>query len=175
MSCLSQLLENILRAMKTYHVILALFFLALTSCEKDKIEGRISKDASLANELRSVDEELSIDGHTYFLNAGVARDFMPGSYENGSPMMGGSDLTDKDTLDMDNGIFLKKQYVVKGNEIWIADFSEVSLVQSHVLRGTVRNGPKWGPDITVDIVCEFQKNGTTYQIIAKSQTILKVE
>ncbi|MGB0998843.1 MAG: hypothetical protein ACPGVE_00735, partial [Flavobacteriales bacterium] len=82
-------------------------------------------------------------------------------------------LTEVSGIAISNSIQLKKQYVIKGNEIWTADYSKIKTNLEFIIEGFVEDGPKWGPDIEVDVVCEFETNGITYRIMAKSQNIDK--
>lgn len=100
---------------------------------------------------------------------------MPIAEENGSEMICVNKLTEVDGIPILNTITLKKQYVIKGNEIWTADYSEINNNIDFILEGVVRDGPKWGPDIEVDVVCEFENSGMTHRIMAKSQLINKTE
>ncbi len=152
-------------------IVLAILFIGLVSCKKEKINGKIKTDSKFASELKSSPENITIGNNTYLLTTYLWRDFMPVAEENGSPMMCINSLTEKDSLTITNSIELKKQYIIKGNEIWTADYSEIKIPNNYTIEGVVGEGPKWGPNINVDVVCEFKISGTTYRILAKSQEI----
>ncbi len=84
-------------------------------------------------------------------------------------------MTDVDSASISRSINLKKQYVIKDNEVWTAEYSETKNSNDYTIEGVIRNGPKWGPDIEVDVVCEFENLSQTYKILAKSQLILRTE
>jgi hypothetical protein len=157
--------------MKNQLIFLVLIIAGLYSCEKENIEGKIKNDPTLAAELKSSPENIVIGENNLFLTTYLWRDFMPNSEENGSPLICINYLTDQDSTDIVSSISLKKQYVVKGNEIWAENYSEIENTPEFVLKGVVRNGPKWGPDITVDVICEFENQGQIFRILANSQMI----
>ena len=41
--------------------------------------------------------------------------------------------------------------------------------------GVVREGPKWAPDIKVNVVCEFENKGKMYRVLAPYQEIHAVQ
>lgn len=136
------------------------------------MEGKIKKDAAFADELRSSPEKINVGNNNLVLTTFLWRDFMPVAEKNGSPLYCINKLTDTDSTTISNDIFLKKQYVIKDNEIWTAEYSEIKESPEFILEGFIKNGPKWGPGITVDIICEFEIQGVTYRILAKSQLII---
>lgn len=147
----------------------------LCSCEKDKIEGKTKNDTEFAQELRESPETISIGNNTLVLTTYLWRDFMPISEENGSKMMCINKLTEVNNVPILSTIELKKQYVIKGNEVWTAEYNEIKNSTDFILEGIVRDGPKWGPNIEVDVVCEFENSGTTHRILARSQLINRTE
>jgi hypothetical protein len=145
------------------------------SCKKEKVVGKIKTDPEFASELKSSPENIVIGNNTLVLATYLWRDFMPIAEENGSPMICINFLTEKDSLTITHSIDLKKQYVVNGNEVWTADYSEVKKSSDFIIEGLVREGPKWGPNINVDVICEFETSGSTYRVLAKSQEINKTQ
>ncbi len=145
--------------------------LAITACDKENMEGSITIDPGFADELRASPERIGIDGNNLILETYLWRDFMPPVEKDGRPLICINKLTEADSLPIATGISLRKQYVIKGNQIWAARHTEVRDHADHVLEGVVRDGPKWGPDIDVDVVCEFEFRGNIYRIIARSQPI----
>lgn len=145
----------------------------LSSCGKEKIEGKIRNDAKFAAELRLSPENIAIGNNNLILATYLYRDFMPIAEENGSKMICINKLTEVDSIPILGTIILKKQYLIRDNEIWTADYIEIRKNTVFITEGVVRDGPKWGPNIEVDVVCEFENSGTIYRILAKSQLIKK--
>jgi hypothetical protein len=64
--------------------------------------------------------------------------------------------------------------VVYGEDMWIAGFSAETRYYGNRLERVVRGGPKWGPDVKVDIIAEvYDGEGKTYLIKAPRQVIGK--
>jgi len=161
--------------MKNYILITFAVLVGICSCKKEKIEGKIKNDSKFAAELRSSPENILIGNNNLMLSTDLWRDFMPIAEENGKKMICINKLMESDSIPIPSTIILKKQYVIKGNEIWTANYAEIRKSSDFIVEGVVRDGPKWGPDLEVDVVCEFENSGTTYRILAKSQLIKKTE
>lgn len=153
--------------------IVACFF----SCEKANLETEenIKVDSELVSELKSAPESLTIENNTLVLNTYLWRDFMPIAEENGSKLYAVHKLTEINEQPILSAIILKKQYVIKNDEIWTAEYSQTKTTHPHLLEGYVNNGPKWGPHSEVDVVCEFEHLGVTYRLLAKSQQIHRTD
>lgn len=159
--------------MKNIIIVSLLLLTGFVACNKDKTDGKIKTDAELVAELKSSPEQIEIGTQTFFLTTYLWRDFMPIAEENGSLMMCVNSLTEKDSLTITHSIELKKQYVINGDKVWTADYSETKKPTDFVIKEVVHDGPKWGPNINVDVVCEFDISGTVYRVLAKSQKINK--
>ncbi len=144
-----------------------LFMLAIgfSSCSK------VEKDKKLIKELLESPEFINLENNKLVLSTFLWRDFMPITEEDGSPLACVNKLTDTNNNGILEEINLKKQYVIHGDEVWEDDYIEVINESEFVLQGFVNGGPKWGPDIEVDVVCEFEYLGNIYRILAKSQMI----
>jgi hypothetical protein len=42
-------------------------------------------------------------------------------------------------------------YVINGNQVWVNQHPDVNNEESHIIKGVVSGGPKWGPDIFADV------------------------
>ena len=162
--------------MKHLLFLTLIIVVALSSCDKEDTEdNNTNTDSKFAAELRSSPETILIGSSYLILKTYVWRDFMPIAEEDGSKLFCTSKLTDVDQLSIPTSINLNKLYVIKGDEIWKANYSETNRNVNYILEGLAKDGPKWGPDIEVDVVCEFENSGTVYRILAKSQWINKTE
>lgn len=141
--------------------------IGLTGCKKEK---------GLIDELRSSPEEVSIGTNTLVLNTYLYRDFMPGidGAVNGSEMICSNQLVDVNNAALPSGITLKKQYLIRGEEIWVGAYAE-QVANADVIEGIVRNAPKWDTGTRIDVVCEFEASGEIFRVIARSQLIHRVE
>ena len=175
--------------MKKISIILmaVLFFY---SCNKNNSEDifetasysppHVVVDQALANELKSNPEEIIIDGKELTLETFLARDFMPFGPVDGKPLICLIWFLGQEGGILSETISISKVYVVNKHEVWICD----SFVAG--VNGTIENpgqnrfevdvwdGPKWGPNIDVDVICEFSSHlGQSFKLMAKSQQITK--
>ena len=161
--------------MKNLLLITLTLIVALSSCKKDNKEDPVKPDAKLAEELRSSPETIIIGSNYLMLTTYLWRDFMPIAEEDGSKLFCNSKLTDVDHVGISNSIKLTKLYVIKGDEVWKTNYSEIIHKIDYILEGVASKGPKWGPEIEVDVVCEFESSGKVHRILAKSQWITRTE
>jgi hypothetical protein len=152
--------------------IIVFILLAFISCNKNKIDGTLQTNTAWADSLRLSPDTITFSGVTFYLKADLSRDFMPQSPQNGKLLLCSNNLVEKDSLPIPSNLKLIKQYVVNGNDIWTNGYSQINNYQNFILQGIVRDGPKWGPNITVDVICEFTIGNSMFRIIAKQQEII---
>jgi len=168
--------ENVMnRSLFLFVVFLQLFVSCNKSSESSDIESEclVVYDRNLANQLKSSPENVVINGNRYNLFTYLWRDFMPGAAgPDGSPLMcvikikghnGGNILH--------NTTSLSRIYVINNHQIWISDTFDTHIFNDDNWEVVIRNGPKWGPNATVDVICEFKNSGKTYRLMSKSQII----
>ncbi len=126
------------------------------------------------DDLQSSPTVIDINGSVFTLDAYVWRDFMPPTTSDGDPMRSTVTLNLISGPEILNEVHLVRQYVVMGDESWAADLYELS-IGSSTYAGTSENGPKWGPNVYVDVILEFTYDGETYLIRSPNQLIEKVE
>lgn len=129
----------------------------------------------LASQLKLSKDTLLIGENTLALTTYVYRDFMPVAEEDGSAMLSACKIADVDSIPFSSPLSLKKQYVINGDLVWVTEIGEISTPSSFEQEGVSRGGPKWGPEINVDVVCEFSNQGTIYRIIARDQEIHRTD
>jgi len=132
----------------------------LLSCENTENDNfaDIRKDKELIKNLneKSVDT-LEIDNQTLVLEAYLWRDFMPGpSNENGSSLNAINRLVSIDSTSMPGSIDLIRQYVIHNDSIWLSDYEEETRSSpDYKIEKISRNGPKWDPQIQVDVISKI--------------------
>ena len=138
-----------------------LVLLGLLSCEKAEEDNYsdIREDKELIEELneKSVDT-LNIDKQKLVLEAYLWRDFMPGpSDADGSSLLAVNRLVSLDSTNLPANIDLVKQYVIHNDSVWVADYEdEPRSSPDYKIEKISRDGPKWGPQIYVDVVSKIQ-------------------
>ena len=160
--------------------LLVVFLQLFVSCNKSeessnmKSKFSVVSDRKLVKQLKSSPENVVINGDRYTLYTYLWRDFMPGAYEgsNGSPLMCVINITKPNGGSiLHSTTSLSKIYVIYGHQIWISDDFDTHLFSDDNWEVVIRNGPKWGPNVAVDVVCEFRNAGKSYRLMFKSQTI----
>jgi len=116
-----------------------------------------------ASELKEVPEEVQINGSAFRLDAYVWRDFTPPTDANGDPLRSTATLNLISGPEILSQVHLVRQYVVYEEEVWAADLQDL-IINNSTYSGTSVNGPKWGPDVKVDVVLEFTYDGKTYRV-----------
>ena len=148
-------------------LILLLFFSLACSKPKDQNNTTSPTISALLNSPTSLvigNNLLRLEGYYY-------RDFMPPSEPNGSSLIAICQVKDNSGAALSDSIELLKVYMIYQNELWKADFTNIHWINPNGVEGLANNGPKWGPDVLVDVVCEFRSNGTLYRLLAKEQEI----
>lgn len=149
--------------MKKY-VITFTTLIILISCEKEGInESNIRIDKELISELNSKSyDTLIIESNRFVLDAYLWRDFMPVSPSDGKPMISINWLRDIDSTEISDNIDLIEQYVVYNDSIWISEYeNESSSTQPDFkIEKISREGPKWGPEIYVDVISKVRVSNT---------------
>jgi len=149
---------------------LTLLLLGLFACEKkDEIQPGL-KDNQIAA-LQASPEMINLNNKLLIIESEIWRDFMPPGDGSGSPLMVRVVLSERNQRLIDKSISLEKVYLINQDKLWSKSFDSTDSSSPYQLSGTARSGPKWGPDIKVDLICEFTFQGETYRLIAKDQEI----
>jgi len=125
------------------------------------------------DELLSAPETLSIDNKNIVLNTSIYLDLMPGVSE--TPMIVQINLETVDSSDIPTSINPKSLYIVNQSEVWKTFFSNESPRESEIkpfrIVKKAREGPKWGPNIFVDIIVSLEISNKIYLIRVSDQYI----
>lgn len=154
--------------MRTVGVLAFVWMLLVQACEDVDYSN-----PELAIALRSSAESIDVGDQNLILETYLWRDFMPIAAKDGSALLCVNYLKEEGEKPLLPTLELKRQYVLKGSDVWVANYSEIRKENDFFIEGVVRGGPKWGPDILVDVVCEFEYQGNMYRIIARDQLIHK--
>lgn len=104
-------------------------------------------------------EQISINGATYSINAFLARDFMPVCPPNGQPLMGVISLIGDNEVELPETVDVDRVWLISGNKVWESDFSndDRTIFEKDKIKKqkVVRDGPKWGPGINIDVVARI--------------------
>jgi len=153
--------------------------------------GQAKENRSVSvNDLRNAPTEVLLDGSSLSLSAYPWRDFMPGIWSgpDGSPMMVGFKVATSDKKPLPSGVRADGAWVLFGEQIWeISDLRRnvaripdnkdssekwINCPASPVCKFTVRDGPKWGPGVFVDVVVRLtDKEGGQHLLRAPKQYV----
>jgi len=160
-----------------------IIIMALSTCDKDNDNnGNKSKavqDAQLVLELFDKSSEtLKIGQEEYILEAYLWRDFQPISPPDGKPLSSINRLINVDSTDISLKVDLVEQYVIKNDYVWITPYDHTSPhTPGFRIEKISRNGPKWGPDIHVDVIAKVRDLDTdrNYFIRKENVNILRTD
>ena len=153
-------------------LLFALFIQLFVFCHKDQSSSDPEMDRILTEMLKLSHENVVIANKELTIETYLWRDFMPVVVEpDGSPLMGSIRFIGQSGDILLNTISISKVYVVNNQKIWICDSFETRITENNVFEVIVSKGPKWEPDINVDVICEFKNQGQSYRLITKSQKI----
>lgn len=155
--------------MKRFLIFSLLLTLVITSCKKEDVND------SFAAELRTSPTTLELGGNNVVLRSDLWRDFMPIAEPGGSDLRAVTSLVDIFDIPISSDIILTNHHVIYGEEVWTAVPDTVDFTEPEILAGSVSGGPKWGPDVMVDVVLELEYLGDTYRILAEDEEIIKTE
>jgi hypothetical protein len=118
-------------------------------------------------ELADAPETLVLGQQQYRLDTYLWRDFMPISPPNGKPLVAFVELVSDDQGTIPDNVELVYIWVVNGSRVWAATFPD----GSDRTEGYARGGPKWGPDIFVDVVVAVTTGSGIRLVRARAQEI----
>ena len=135
----------------------------LPACDEDVSapDSPLPYDVTLA-QLASAPETLDLPAQDYHLESDLWRDFMPISPPDGKPLIAVVRLVSDAPIP--NDVKLVYLWVVSDGRVWATKFSEEPVVMGNTIQGVARGGPKWGPDISVDVVVAV-KAGREFRLV----------
>jgi hypothetical protein len=142
--------------------------LALCACEA----GMPTSPAG-PGELRSAPTSIVVDGRALTLRASLWRDFMPISPPDGRPLAAVLQVQPADGTPVSPSIRATAVYVVLGGDVWTAAALEERprSETAPAYEVVARDGPKWGPDVNVDVVVRLTDGSRSWLLRAPEQRI----
>ena len=130
----------------------------------------------LIHDLRAAPERIEINGTEYTLEAWLNRDFMPICPLGGNPLLAIVRVKAPGETAISSKIDATRLWVVKGIEIWETELASLEgPARGDTLDKVGRDGPKWRPGISVDVVVRIidLKSGKNYLLKAPNQVITR--
>lgn len=118
-------------------------------------------------DLRRIPTTAIVGGQPFALSVDLWRDFMPVAPPNGQPLAVVVRLPQHLAT-----VAVERIWVIFGDEQWSAIAEQVPGTQDWV----ARNGPKWGPDVRVDVVARLREdNGRNVLVRAAERLIQRTD
>ncbi|MFX0181436.1 MAG: hypothetical protein ACFE95_00030 [Candidatus Hodarchaeota archaeon] len=164
-----------MRIINPYAIILFFAIILISVIIGSSLVLNPSKE-SLAS-LNAAPEQVSVENRMYRLETYLWRDFMPISPPDGKPLIAVVKVLPNDSLKFPANIDADHLWVVNGQEIWSTSFSDEEVPQDeYILEKIARDGPKWDPGISVDVIVRLVVNDhNTYLLKAPNQTIHRTD
>ena len=127
-------------------------------------------------DLQTAPERIEINGTDYTLETNLWRDFMPVCPPDGRPLVALVKVKAPGETAISSKIDATRLWVVKGKEIWE---TELASWEGYTIGDTLEKvgwyGPKWEPEISVDVVVKIidLKSGRSYLLKASNQAIYR--
>lgn len=104
---------------------------------------------------------IQVSARTCTLSTGLWRDVAPLGPPDGSPLYAVLYLTFQDTMAVPSGVDVDRVWVIKSqSDVWESGVTlDSDQPFPNELRKDAKNGPKWGPDIYVDVVVHVRDAG----------------
>jgi hypothetical protein len=119
----------------------------------------------------SAPERVEIGGREYMLEANAWRDFQPVAPPGGQPLVVVVKVSPSDMMPLPSDIAIDRVWVLNGKEQWSAK-PEPGATS---LETAVRNGPKWGPGIKVDVVARLKQGEKTWLVRAAGVEVKRTD
>ena len=119
----------------------------------------------------SAPERVQIDGREYTLTANAWRDFQPVAPPNGQPLITMVKVSAADAAPIPADLSVERVWVLNGKNQW----SATPEPGTTGLETAVRNGPKWGPGIRVDVVVRLKQGKQTWLVRAAGVDIKRTD
>ena len=116
-------------------------------------------------------EEIHDENITYSLDTYMWRDFMPISPPDGKPLIAVITVYAHNAENFPLTTKIERLWIINGAEIKSASATDEFKVDGNQYEMVFRDGPKWGPDIVIDVVVKMKINSQIYYLKAENQMI----
>lgn len=163
--------SNVNKHVTTKKLFIILVALSLYSCNRSDTDDSIKIDEEpMSGQVIKIDDEivqirtkavdiLTIGSDSFVLNVELSRNFTPFCPPNGRRMYSFNRLVGMDSEKIPDNIDMVKQYVMHGDSVWIAGYqggaSHIGSPECYKIEGVSNNGPKWGPEISVEVISQI--------------------
>lgn len=125
-----------------------------------------------ADQLLAVPETTMVQGRQFTLQTSIWRSFMPISPPNGTPLAGVVFISALDTLPIANTLSSDAVWIVYQHQVWKGWFSiqpyPPSELKKNQLAMIFNDGPKWGPNVYVEVIARVLDSGGNMHLVRAS-------
>ncbi|HUL43123.1 MAG TPA: hypothetical protein VLY03_02085 [Bacteroidota bacterium] len=147
----------------------ALFYLTsgiLIGCSQNPVSS--PPDIPISQLLASPDT-ITMDRRQLYLATSMRRDFQPISPPDGKPLVAICSVTATDSTRLPASISADAVWIVYRNQVWNTWFTNETIPTDELRPNKVvkyaRNGPKWGPNSSVDVIVRVTGADGKFQLL----------
>ena len=127
-------------------------------------------------EIQNAPSQIVVGGVELTLEAFLYRDFQPVSEPNGRPLIASVRVKPASGKALPADLRAEALHVVYGDQVWTPRlFQESPNDREPEMEFVARDGPKWGPNVTVDVVLRLRSGDRALLLKAPSQPIHRTE
>lgn len=160
--------------MKIY--IFPILVCCLIGCKDNGVSVSEPPDIPIS-ELLAADDTITVEGRQLFLSTYMWRDFQPISPPDGKPLIAIVYVTATDTARLPISISTDAIWVVFNNQVWKSWFTNQQIMTNGLnqIAKLARDGPKWGPEVYVDVIVRVKHGQGNQFLRASNQWIGRTE
>ena len=124
--------------------------------------------------LKSAPLTVVADGQRLTSSAALWRDFMPISPPDGKALAAGIRIATEDGSPVSPRVVVDTTWVVHGSEVWQATPEQRPRIEtSPAYEVVARDGPKWGPGVSVDVVVRLTDSGGRKTLLRAADQMIR--
>src|ERR1043165_8564148 len=131
------------------------------------------------DELRAAPSVVRVEGKDLVLSPHLYRDFQPVSPPDGRPLIAGLRILTADSSAVPTSITVDAAWIVYSDQVWAASTADevrFDYPPRPFYEVFARNGPKWGPDVRVDVIVRVRDSHNASLLLrAANQLIIRPE
>ena len=143
---------------------------ATSSCSAARMTASVP-----TRDLQSAPVSVIVGGQTLVLVPSLWRDFQPISPSDGKPLVAVLRVQTPDGAALAATFRVDGAWVINGAEVWTASVGEGKLESPSPVayQVMVRDGPKWGPNVSVDVVVRIREPSGSSQLLRAAAQLIR--
>ena len=146
------------------------FLVAAGSCSATRMTASVP-----TGDLQAAPVSVIVGRQTLVLVPFLWRDFMPVSPPDGKPLVAVLRVQANDGAALAATFHVDGAWVIYGAEVWAASVGEEKLASPSTVYYEVvaRDGPKWGPNVSVDVVVRIREPSGSSQLLRAAAQLIR--